>query len=175
VNGIQNQRTPDPDTLDDLQPGIAQNWPPPMLGLGSHIPELKLTAEFIQLLQNACLENSNMDPEDIHLLLNPPTSVSDILDDKNFVKAMKVFLVMTNSSEATYESVRAAVMECYPEDPFLSYKQVRRRVESISGISPILHDMCIDTCAAFTGPFNELEACPIFSSPRYHPGTNNPN
>ena len=108
MNGIQNQRTPDPDTLDDLQPGIAQNWPPPVLGLDSHIPELKLTAEFIQLLQNARLENSNMDPEDIHLLLNPPTSVSEILDDKNFVKAMKVFLATTNSSEATYESVRAA-------------------------------------------------------------------
>ena len=115
-----------------------------------------------------------MDPIDIDHLRNPPISVSEILDDQHFVKAMKVFLATTNASEATYEGVRAAVMECYPEDPFLSYKQVRRRVESISGISPILHDMCIDTCAAFTGSFSELEACPICFSPRYHPGTNDP-
>ena len=73
-----------------------------------------------------------MDPIDIDHLRNPPISVSEILDDQHFVKAMKVFLATTNASEATYEGVRAAVMECYPEDPFLSYKQVRRRVESIS-------------------------------------------
>jgi hypothetical protein len=78
-----------------------------------------------------------MDPdselEDIDRLRDPLISVLEILDDKHFVKAMKVFLATTNDSdsEAMYEDFRAAVMECHPEDPFLSYKQFRRRVESI--------------------------------------------
>ena len=113
---ILNQHTS--DTLENLQSGIAQSWLPPVLGLDSHIPKLKLTAEFIQLLQNARLENSNMDPEDIDHLHNSPISILEILDDKHFVKAMKVFLLTMNSSEATYKGVCATVMECYPEDPF---------------------------------------------------------
>ena len=29
--------------------------------------------------------------------------------------------------------------------------------------------MCIKTCAGFTSPFADLEACPLFSEPRYDP------
>lgn len=43
----------------------------------------------------------------------------------------------------------------------------------ITGVVPIIHDMCVDTCVGFTGPFDALDACPKCSQPRYHPGTKN--
>jgi hypothetical protein len=143
-------------------------------GLDSEISELRLTAEFIELLRSARLEDSNMDPDSIERLRNPPTTIPDEFNDKHFVKALKAFLAAGNASEATYNSFRASIMECYPDDPFLSYDQVRRRIQTLTGISPILHDMCPESCAAFTGPYRQLTECPICSSSRYHAGTEDP-
>ncbi|GLB43663.1 hypothetical protein LshimejAT787_1401750 [Lyophyllum shimeji] len=143
-------------------------------GLAAQIPELRTTAEFIQGLRSARLEDSKMDSDDIECLRNPPNTIADDFTERHFIKAIRSFLATVNASEATYNDFRAASMDCYPDDPFLSFKQVRRRVEIISGVSPIYHDMCPDTCAAFTGPYSELTECPVCSSPRYHPGTQNP-
>ncbi|THU85176.1 hypothetical protein K435DRAFT_686061 [Dendrothele bispora CBS 962.96] len=34
--------------------------------------------------------------------------------------------------------------------------------------------MCQDTCAAFTGPWSDLDQCPLCAKPHYHPGTRSP-
>ena len=75
---------------------------------------------------------------------------------------------MTNASQETYNSFRAAALARHPDNPFLSFDQMKRRVEQISGVVPITHDMCPNSCAAFTGPFRDLAECPVCSASRYN-------
>ena len=37
----------------------------------------------------------------------------------------------------------------------------------LSKIEPIVNDMCVESCIAFTGPFSKLESCPKCSEPKY--------
>jgi len=63
--------------------------------------------------------------------------------------------------------VRAAALERYPEDNILSYYEVKKTIEELTGVTSIAHDMCYDTCVAFTGPFSALNHCPSCRKPRY--------
>jgi len=81
--------------------------------------------------------------------------------------SIKLFIATLNSSQQTYESVRAAVLEQYPEDNILSYHEVKKAIEELTGVTSVVHDMCYDTCVAFTGPFSALKHCPSCGKPRY--------
>jgi hypothetical protein len=48
-----------------------------------------------------------------------------------------------------------------------SYYRTTRLVSEITGVESVVHRMCINSCVAYTGPFLNLEACPICSEPRY--------
>ena len=148
---------------------------PLLLGLDSRIEDLKMTAQFIDALRNATLEQSNMRPDDIERLrAAEPDPLLDV-QDNHFVKALRTFLSTTNSSQATYNDIRSTMLLCYPDDPFLSFDQMKRRVEQLSGVVPIFHDMCQDTCVGFTGPLRDLDHCPICGKSRYRrPGTKEP-
>ncbi|KAF9463105.1 hypothetical protein BDZ94DRAFT_1164520, partial [Collybia nuda] len=135
------------------------------------IDDLQITAGFIEALRTAILENSNMRREDIQCLCDASSELPEGINDRHFLKALRCFLATTSASEETFNSFRAASQECYPDDPFLSFSQIRRQVEMITGVSPIMHDMCVDTCVGFTGPFSLLDKCPKCSKPRYRPGT----
>jgi hypothetical protein len=144
-------------------------------GMDSPIDELKKTAQFIAALRGATLEQSNMRPEDIDRLRAAEADPHLDVADRHFTKALRVFLSTTNASQATYDDIRSSLMLCYPEDPFLSFRQVKRRVEQLSGVVPIFNDMCRDTCVGFTGPLLDLDCCPICGKDRYLPGTQEPH
>jgi hypothetical protein len=40
-------------------------------------------------------------------------------------------------------------------------------VDQITGVVPIIHDMCINGCIGYTGPFSELEICITCGQKRY--------
>ncbi|KAG6878843.1 hypothetical protein C0992_007238 [Termitomyces sp. T32_za158] len=145
------------------------------LELNSNLNDLRIAAQFIEGLQTATLEKSNMSVEDIEHLREAPSSSFDGINDQHFLKALRTFLATTNASERTYDDVRAAHQDCYSNDPYLSYYQVQRRVKLITGVTQIMHDMCIGSCVGFTGPFDLLNACPECSEPRYHTGTRKPH
>jgi hypothetical protein len=144
--------------------------------MNSPIDELKKTARFINALQNATLEQSNMRQEDIDRLraAEPDPHLGSDITDRHFVKALRAFLSTTNASQATYDTFRSGMIECYPDDPFLSFRQVKRRVEQLSGVVPILNDMCPDTCVGFTGPLLNCDQCPMCGKERYRAGTKEP-
>ena len=145
------------------------------LGLDSPIYDLKKTAQFICALQGATLEKSNMRQEDIDRLRATDPDPRIDITDKHFGKALRAFLLTTNASQSTYNALRSLMIECYPEDPFLSFGQMRRRVEQLSGVVPITYDMCPDTCVGFTGPLVDCETCPICGKDRYRSGTHEPH
>ena len=144
------------------------------LGLNSPIDELKKTALYIDALRSATLEQSNMRPEDIDRLRTAEPDPHPEVMDKHFVKALHVFLSVTNASRSTYDTIRSAMIRCYPNDPFLSFWQVKRHVETLSGVVPILYDMCPDTCVGFTGPLADCDRCPMCGTDRYRSGMREP-
>jgi hypothetical protein len=59
-------------------------------------------------------------------------------------------------------------MAAYPGNEFLSFDQAKRTLKKISGVVPMKHNMCISSCAAFTGTYSDLNVCPYCSAPHYH-------
>ncbi|KZT32395.1 hypothetical protein SISSUDRAFT_994105, partial [Sistotremastrum suecicum HHB10207 ss-3] len=49
----------------------------------------------------------------------------------------------------------------------LSLYLVEEKVRKTTGVNPLMHDMCVDSCVAFTGPFAGYEQCPECNQPRY--------
>jgi len=48
---------------------------------------------------------------------------------------------------------------------------MKRRIAEITGIVPIVDDMCKNSCIAFTGPLSKLDACTECNAPRLNPLT----
>ena len=74
---------------------------------------------------------------------------------------------MDNASQETYNSMCDAIKRRFPNEEILSYYKAKRLVENLTGIMPIIHDMCIKSCLGFTGPYAEEETCPTCGESRY--------
>ena len=136
---------------DDI-PEHGDNEPDPIPTI-SRIEYVRTSQAFVQCLKEARLKNSGLEEEDIERLRNPTAIPPDQLDDRYLQLSINVFLVCTNASEETYKSVHAAIL-CYdPDSKMLSYDQVKRRIKQITGVIPLYHNMCVNTCLAFMGPF----------------------
>jgi hypothetical protein len=110
-----------------------------------------------------------LDSDTLARLRNPIWESVDISDDKDFRLSLKVFLADTNASEATYHATRDAILEHSPNVDMLSYYSVKRAIESMTGIVPITHDMCPNSCIAYTAHWAEREACTVCGASRYDP------
>ncbi|PBK94770.1 hypothetical protein ARMGADRAFT_1078639 [Armillaria gallica] len=113
------------------------------------------------------LEESNMELDDISHLQEALPELPFDLDDPNFLFALRNFFATTNVSKETYKSFLFAYKEHHPSLQQYSFDQIKEHVEHLSGIVSLVHDMCIDTCATFTGPFKELEECYYCTKPCY--------
>ena len=56
----------------------------------------------------------------------------------------------------------------------MTFDQVKRRICWLSGVVPLEHDKCPNTCVAYTGPYEDLNACPCCPLSRYFPSTDIP-
>jgi len=72
-----------------------------------------------------------------------------------------------DASQRTYEEVCRNAQELVPDLKPLSFYQVQRRAQDLSGIVTWEHHMCFKSCIGFTGPFAVLETCPECGEPRY--------
>jgi hypothetical protein len=72
-----------------------------------------------------------------------------------------------NGSQASYDGICQAIRRRSPKIQALSYNQVQRRLSNLTGVFPVMMDMCNRSCVAFMGPFSNLCACPLCSSDRY--------
>ena len=83
--------------------------------------ELKKTAQFIRGLQGATLEDSNMQPDDIDRLCTADPGPRLDTEDRHFIKSLWGFLSSTGASKATYNDWCDLLLDCYPDNPFLSF------------------------------------------------------
>jgi hypothetical protein len=160
-----------PELSDGVPTGLRSLDDNIVLGLNSLIDELKKTAEFICGLRGATLEHSNMQQDNIDRLRAADPDPCHDIGDKHFIKSLRAFLSSTTALWASYNDWCNLLLDCYPDDPFLSFDQMKRHVEQLSSVVPIYHDMCQDTCIGFTGPFSDCECCPICGTDHYRPDT----
>ncbi|CDO76955.1 hypothetical protein BN946_scf184685.g1, partial [Trametes cinnabarina] len=130
--------------------------------------DMKRALDFIKLLKGASLDSvhAGLSAETRNQLRNPPQHVLEI-DDPNVLMSIELYVTLSNTSQHYYEDVRQLFMKHKPDAELLSYHQVKRRVEMLTGIVPIINDMCIDSCVGFTGPYANLDKCPKCRQPRY--------
>ena len=112
-----------------------------------------------------------MDTDDILNLRNPEPGY-DLVEPSSLLRSIRHFINNTGTSRDHYNTLREIEHQHNPQDTILSFDQAKRRVRWLSGVVPIEHDMCPESCIAYTGPYGELEICPRCSTPRYIAGDN---
>src|ERR1700692_250951 len=181
INSNQSLDLPDPGSQ-----AVVSRSPSPEPPLDSNSPsgpdieelcgivedeDLALYLGFIKLLRNASLDDAGMqmEEEDLERLQNPPRYGINLESEPDLRLALDLFLANYTSSVDTYNQNRKAMLRRHPEDNIYTYDQAKHLVQHLSGIVPLAHDMCINTCIAYTGPFSDLEICPYCNTPRYNP------
>lgn len=87
------------------------------------LEDMKHSLEFIRLLQNATLDKSNLPPEVIERIRDPPNTSLNI-EDADILFWIEIYIAVGNASEETYNAVRAAVIRRYPDMNALSLYKV---------------------------------------------------
>ncbi|THH16725.1 hypothetical protein EUX98_g9255 [Antrodiella citrinella] len=158
---------------DDARQGIPS--PPSSadrpLPTSSSIPHLETALKFIHAVQsNPRLEDDGLDEKTLHNLRHAPTDIPSLSPDERL--SIDLFLADTDGSEEIYNLSRDAILRRFPDTEVLTHHLIKQKVAELTGISPILTDMCPNTCIAYTGPqFAHLDKCPICKEDRYEPGT----
>jgi hypothetical protein len=169
VGSIEDQRANSLPSSPHLAPvGHALPVPKNTAEVGTFVPvidNINISLKFIEHVKNASLEEY-LDKEAIYQLRNPPEHELT-LDDPNDRYSINVFLAVTTASEAIYNAIRLATLRQYPDSAMLTYHKVKQLVAELSGVVPILTDMCINSCIGYTGPFVDLECCPMCGQDRY--------
>ncbi|KAJ8487112.1 hypothetical protein ONZ45_g14448 [Pleurotus djamor] len=136
--------------------------PPPL----SAIESVRLTQEYIRLIESATLETAMLDDDTLERLRDPPQHPVDISDPDTRL-SLDIFLATSNASEETYHAVRRGILRYFPTSAILSYHAVKKVVAEISGVVSVAEDMCINSCHAFTGPLAHRDTCYICGEHRY--------
>ena len=121
-----------------------------------NIDELRIALEFIRAVQFASLDNGDLPPAVVMWLKDPLQEVLQI-HDLDELYSLKQYLAIQGASQQTYITVHNNHNEQFPESPMLSY--VDKKVAEWSSMQPIVHNMCPNSCMAYTGPFAQLDNC----------------
>ena len=121
--------------------------------------DMKTTLQFIQMLEEATLD-TQFSPRELEAFQNPQEILSSPSDNPDLLLSISNYVANLNASQDIYIKNRLNTQRRSPEIKMLSYDQVQRRVSRLSGVVTWQHDMCIDSCVGFTGPYAELDHCP---------------
>ena len=132
-----------------------------------HLDDIRTATEFVRRLQEASLDDPSlgMSCEALERLRNPLREQPLLSINDDTCLALEMYL--GNPSEATYKVNRKAFLRQLPEADIPSYYKTKRLVVDLTGVDSVVHHMCINSCIAYTGPFSDLEVCPICSESQY--------
>ena len=111
--------------------------------------------EFIHGLETAALDDKEigLDTEALERLQHPPQHQIEV-PSSDVCLAVDLYLAIENASQDIYNAVRTAILHRHPESELLSYAQTKTKIAQMTGITPLIHDMCVNSCLAYTGPFS---------------------
>ena len=130
-----------------------------------HLETLCVLLEFIKGLEGASLDNDPILDNVRDRLWSPSTMFPHINDDLQMF--ICIFMEMINGSQSTYDSVCQFIKQQYPDAQTLTYDQMKRTLADLTGVVPVMTNMCSETCVAFTGPYSDLCSCPECLAPHY--------
>ncbi|KAG1853516.1 hypothetical protein F4604DRAFT_1883396 [Suillus subluteus] len=122
--------------------------------------------EYILALKNALLEDPivKLGDDALERLHNPPKGPITI-DSPGIRHSISMYLALEHASQTAYNRIMRSTMLNFAGadgvDDLLSFYKVERLVAGYTGVELIKHDMCLNSCLAFMGPFADLETCPI--------------
>ncbi|EGN96643.1 hypothetical protein SERLA73DRAFT_184743, partial [Serpula lacrymans var. lacrymans S7.3] len=132
--------------------------------------DLQLAIDFANVLKDAQLDDQTMPihPETLQCLRNPP-EYPCVLDDPHERFSLDLLLATTSALEEVYDKIHKAYARLHPEDAdkILSHYYMKCRMVELTGVNSLVHDTCIDSCIACTGPFVQLQKRPTCNAPHY--------
>jgi hypothetical protein len=76
-----------------------------------------------------------------------------------------MYLALEHALQDAYNYIYRSTMQNFAGaegvDELLSFHAVKNLISQYTGVEAIKHDMCSQSCLAFTGPFMELKNCPM--------------
>ncbi|KAI6014213.1 hypothetical protein PISMIDRAFT_124209, partial [Pisolithus microcarpus 441] len=111
---------------------------------------------------SASLEDpvAKLSPLALERLRNPPRQPLRI-DNPGHRHSISMYLATEHSSKDAYKKIQRSTSQNFPGargvDNILSYHNVENLIASLTGVKKVQHDMCPNSCAAFTGLFSDCE------------------
>jgi hypothetical protein len=106
--------------------------------------------------------------------LQPPNT-PPVIENPGIQYSISIYLALEHSSQDVYKrgchSTVQNVSGAPGVDNIQSFYNIKRTIHTFTGVEPIHHDMCSNTCLAYTGPFADLDACPICGTSRWNQQT----
>lgn len=127
------------------------------------------TLQYINLLQNATLENSGLSEDAIYCLQNPRSrALPNFNEDLGLRLSLQMYYGLDSLPQRAYSNSRKAILNTMPDIHVLTYTEVDALVRRTAGVFPIFTDMCpTKSCVAFTGHFESLDHCPECGADRW--------
>lgn len=125
--------------------------------------DLRIAQEFVEGIRDATLDEENLSEDVLCRIRNPPCSPLDISDNNNLLFSLRTWMSHPASPEEIYNSTWRN-LGAHPggfEMPSLA--RLKSQVVELTGVIPLYHDMCVNSCIAYTGTFAHLERCPYAS------------
>lgn len=139
------------------------------------LEELELVQKFIREIKDATLDADNLPPSVIERLRNP-SNIPASIADKAMHSGIDLFISMSNETETAFDKardvfnrtlVRLGLEDDQNQIPTLF--KVKEEILQITGVYPMMHDMCPNSCMAYTGPLSDKTSCIKCAHPRYDP------
>ncbi|KAI6094453.1 hypothetical protein EV401DRAFT_2164076, partial [Pisolithus croceorrhizus] len=122
---------------------------------------------FVQDIRNVSLDDGvGLTGEQLTCLHNPPKEALSI-EDPSIEIALSMFIALEHSSESTYAKIQWAIQKGFPDSELPTFHQTKRILANLSGVTSVVKDMCVNSCAAFIGLLLDLDVCPECSEPCY--------
>lgn len=137
------------------------------------IPKLQNVMSFIHLVCNASLKDpiAKMTILMLARLCNPHEAPIQI-NSPGVHHSISTYLALEHASQNAYDSVIKSTQTNFAGvdgvDDCLRFGVVEVAIAAYTGIEPIKHDMCLNLCLTFTGPFADFERCPMCNTSHWN-------
>jgi hypothetical protein len=131
----------------------------------SPILHIKWSQAFIRAVDEATIDNIPISETGRAHLRNPPQDPPVL--DRDEMYSLRQFLQTLNAPGTVYEGVREEIMRDDPNRDILSLHRIEELLEQLTGVVPVVNDMCPESHCGFTGPFANMDKCPYCSTDRY--------
>lgn len=135
------------------------------------LEELRLAQDFIKHIEDAKLDEMALPQHIIDRLRTPQASTINLEEDEALRAGLELFVGTKHLPEEVYNTARNVYnrsMQRQGVDMTMpSLYTVKEQMQEMTGVHPIMHDMCPNSCIAYTGPLSDLESCSSCGTPRY--------